>query len=201
MEFQLACLSHQTRFRFGENTVSKSWTGDPDILHVIRTSWIVMTSPNSCLVGKLGRRIAQRVTPDTTDNLSSDEDSDDEDYIFHDSDVDSIHSSDYDSSDYFSEEEDLDEELQSLIDDEPDTPETSEPQFLEDVLTNFRYICKGTIDWEDKNIDYLVSEVLQKPENCLKLLHEHLNVIRNLIKTYTGVNSLQYLRQQGHKDQ
>ena len=136
---------------------------------------------------KLGRRIAQRVTPETTDNLSSDEDSDDEDYIFHDSDVDSIHSSDYDSSDYFSEEEDLDEELQSLLDDEPDTPDTSEPQFLEDVLTNFRYIGKGPIDWEDKNIDYLVSEVLQKPENCLKLLHEHLNVIRNLILTYTGV--------------
>ena len=58
---------------------------------------------------KLGRRIAQRVTPDTSDNLSSDEDSDDEDYIFHDSDVDSIHSSDYDSSDYYSEEENLDE--------------------------------------------------------------------------------------------
>ena len=50
---------------------------------------------------KLGRRIVQRVTPETTDNLSSDEDSDDEDYIFHDSDVDSIHSSDNDSSDYF----------------------------------------------------------------------------------------------------
>ena len=136
---------------------------------------------------KLGRRIAQRVTPDTCDYLSSDEDSDDEDYIFHDSDVDSIHSSDYDSSDYYSEEENLDEELQSLLDDEPDTPETSEPQFLEDVLTNFRYIGKGPIDWEDKNIDYLVSEVLQKPENCLKLLHEHLNVIGNLILTYTGV--------------
>ena len=134
---------------------------------------------------KLGRRIAQRVTSDTCDNLSSDEDSDDEDYIFHDSDVDSIHSSDYDSSDYYSEEENLDEELQSLLDDEPDTPETSEPQFLEDVLTNFRYIGKGPIDWEDKNIDYLVSEVLQKPENCLKLLHEHLNVIGNLILTYT----------------
>ena len=58
--------------------------------------------------------------------------------------------------------------LQSLLDDEPDTPDTSEPQFLEDVLTNFRYIGKGPIDWEDKNIDYLVSEVLQKPENCLK---------------------------------
>ena len=57
---------------------------------------------------KLGRRIAQRVTPETTDNLSSDENSDDKDYIFHDSDVDSIHSSDYDSSDYFWEEEDLD---------------------------------------------------------------------------------------------
>ena len=134
---------------------------------------------------KLGRRIAQRVTPETTDNLSSDEGSDGEDYIFHDSDIDSIHSSDYDSSDYFSEEEDLDEELQSFLDDESDTPDTSEPQFLEDVLTNFRYIGKGPIDWQDKNIDYLVSEVLQKPENCLKLLHEHLNVIGNLILTYT----------------
>ena len=133
---------------------------------------------------KLGSRIAQRVTPSTNDNLSSDEDSDDVDYIFHDSDVDSVHSSDYDSSDYFSEEEDLDEELQSLLDDGPETPVTSEPQFLEDVLTNFRYIGKGPIDWEDKNIDYLVSEFLQKPENCLKLLHEHLNVIGNLILTY-----------------
>ena len=104
--------------------------------------------------------------------MSSDEDSDDEDYIFHDSDVDSVHSSDYDSSDYFSVEEDLDEKLQSLLDDEPDTPDTSKPQFLEDVLINFRYIGKGPIDWEDKNIDYLVSEFLQKPENCLKLLHE-----------------------------
>ena len=36
---------------------------------------------------KLGRRISQRVIPDTTDNLSSDEDSDDEDYVYHDSDV------------------------------------------------------------------------------------------------------------------
>ena len=41
-----------------------------------------------------------------------------------------VHSSDYDSSDYFSEEEDLDEELQSLLDDGPETPATSEPQFL-----------------------------------------------------------------------
>ena len=136
---------------------------------------------------KLGRRISQRVTLDTTDNLSSDEDSDDEDYVYHDSDVDSVHSSDYDASDYFSEEEDLDEELQSLLDDEPDTPDTSEPQFLEDVLTNFRYIGKGPIDWEDKNNDYLVSEILQKPDNCLQLLHEHLNVVGNLILTYTGV--------------
>ena len=137
---------------------------------------------------KLGRRIAQRVTPYTTDNLSSDEDSDDEDYVYHDSDVDSVHSSGYEASDYyFSEEEDLDEKLQSLLDDEPDTPDTSEPQFLEDVLTNFRYIGKGPIDWEDKNIDYLVSEVLQKPDNCLQLLHEHLNVVGNLILTYTGV--------------
>ena len=63
----------------------------------------------------------------------------------------------------------------------------SEPQFLEDVLTNFRYIGKGPIDWEDKNIDYLVSEVLQKPDKCLQLLHEHLNVVGNLILTYTGV--------------
>ena len=118
---------------------------------------------------KLGRRIAQRVTPNTNDNLSSDEDSDDEDYIFHDSDVDSVHSSDYDSSDYFSEEEDLDEELQCLLDDEPETPATSEPQFLEDVLTNFRYIGKGRIDWEDKNIDYLVSEFLQKPEKLFEV--------------------------------
>ena len=96
-------------------------------------------------------------------------------------------SSDYEASDYFSDEEDLDEELQSFLDDEPDTPDTSEPQFLEDVLTNFRYIGKGPIDWEDKNIDYLVSEVLQKPDNCLQLLHEHLNVVGNLILTYTGV--------------
>ena len=73
--------------------------------------------------------------------------------FFQDSDVDSIHSSYHDSSEFFSEEEDLDEELQSLLDDEPDTPDTSEPQFLEDVLTNFRYIGKGPIDWEDKNID------------------------------------------------
>ena len=43
---------------------------------------------------KLGRRIAQRVTPYTTDNLSSDENSDDEDYVYHDSDVGSVHSSD-----------------------------------------------------------------------------------------------------------
>ena len=50
---------------------------------------------------KLGRRIAQRVTSDTTDNLSSDEDSDDEDYIYHDSDVDSVYSSEYEASDYF----------------------------------------------------------------------------------------------------
>ena len=91
------------------------------------------------------------------------------------------------SSDYFSEEEDLDEGLQCLLDDEPGTPDTSEPQFLEDVLTNFRYTGKEPIDWEDKNIDYLVSEFLQKPENCLQLLCEHLNVVGNLILTFTGV--------------
>ena len=71
-----------------------------------------------------------------------------------------VHSSDHDTRDYFSEEEDLDKESQSLLDDEPYTPDTSEPHFSEDVLTNFRYIGKGPIDWEDKNIDYLVSEFL-----------------------------------------
>ena len=136
---------------------------------------------------KLGRRISQRVSADTSNSFSSDEDSDDDDYIYRDSDVESDHSSDYDSSDNISDEEDLDEELQALLDDESDRPEPSEPSFLEDVMTNFKYIGKGPIDWEDKSIDYLVSEFLQKPVNCMKLLHEHLNAIGNLIQTYTGV--------------
>ena len=139
---------------------------------------------------QLGRRLASRSIPSADGSGPAQEDSGDEDdskdeIIFNDSDFNS--ESDYFSSDYIDSEDDMEMELQDLIRDTQSTGEVPSSTFLQEVLEALRAINKGSINWNIVDVDELVNDYLQKPDSCLKMTHDHLNAISNLLLVHTGV--------------
>ena len=132
---------------------------------------------------QLGRRLASKSTVQPYDSTDDEDDSED-DFIYNDSDYE--FESDYISSDYES-EDDMEMELQDLIRDTESTQDVNSSTFLQEVLQALRAINKGSINWEIIDANDLVKDYFQNPDACLKMTHDHLNAISNLILIHTGV--------------
>ena len=100
--------------------------------------------------------------------------------------------SDYISSDYIDSDDDMEMEVQDLIRDTNSIGDVSSSTFLQEVLESLRAINKGSINWHRIDINDLVKDYLQKPDACLKMTHDHLNAISNLITIHTGVKVFNY---------
>ena len=128
---------------------------------------------------------SQDVTEDSDNEHSDDDDNDDNesdlDYIANDLDIDDINFDSDNSSDLKQELEDIIANAQNLQDDNP------ESTFLEDLLQKLRDNKSGKINWLLLDVDDLVNDYLKNPTQCLKLVHDELNIICNLIQVYTGV--------------
>ena len=103
----------------------------------------------------------------------------DPDYIANDSNYDINYDSDYSDA-----STDLEDELADLITDQ-DKP--TEMTFLQDLLKSLRELNRGRINWADMYVDDLVNTYLKKPLECMKMVVDELNLIGNLIQTYTGI--------------
>ena len=138
---------------------------------------------------QLGRRLASKSTASTgcsqQPSDSSDDDDSEDEFIFNDSEYDS--ESDYISSDYNDSDEDMEMEVQDLIRDTDSIGDVSSSTFLQEVLESLRSINKGSINWNIIDVSDLVKDYFQKPDACLKMTHDHLNAISNLITIHTGV--------------
>ena len=135
---------------------------------------------------QLGSRITRQTQHDNSDD-SDDENygdtQDDPDYVVNDSDLE-LNYSDY--SDDIS--EDLNEELEDLItDQEEEDTVPDEMTFLEDLLQSLRDLNRGKIDWSEMDVNDLVKKFLKHPKECMKMVVDELNLIGNLIQTYTGI--------------
>ena len=64
---------------------------------------------------------------------------------------------------------------------------SSEVIFLEDVLQSLRDLKRGKIDWSEMDVNDLVNKFLKDPKECMKMVVDELNLIGNLIQTYTGI--------------
>ena len=138
-----------------------------------------------------GSQLGCRITRQTQDNYSDDSDGDnygdeqdDSDYVVNDSNLE-LNYSDY--SDDIS--EDLNEELEDLIADQEEEEETFSDKmtFLEDLLQSLRDLNRGKIDWSEMDVNDLVNKFLKHPKECMKMVVDELNLIGNLIQTYTGI--------------
>ena len=78
-------------------------------------------------------------------------------------------------------------EVQDLIRDTDSIGDVSSSTFLQEVLESLRSINKGSINWNIIDVNDLVKGYFQKPDACLKMTHDHLNAISNLITSHTGV--------------
>ena len=139
----------------------------------------------SQLGSQMRRQIqSQDVTADSDDEDSADDDDDNEsdaDYIANDSDIDDINFNSDNSSD-------LEQELEDIIADAQDIQDDNqESTFLEDLLQKLRNKRSGKINLLLLDVDDLVNDYLKNPTQCLKLVHDELNIICNLIQIYTGV--------------
>ena len=132
---------------------------------------------------QLGRRLASKSTVQPSESTDEEDDSEDE-FIYNDSDFEC--ESDYISSDYES-DDDMEMELQDLIRDTESTQDVTSSTFLQEVLQALRAINKGSINWEIIDSDDLVKDYFQKPDASLKMTHDHLNAISNLILVHIGV--------------
>ena len=137
---------------------------------------------------QLGSRLTRQVQADYSDDDSDDDnygdEQDDPDYVANDSDLELNYNSDY--SDDLS--KDLNEELDDLIADNLDQVSvSSEVTFLEDVLQSLRDLKRGKIDWSEMDVNDLVNKFLKDPTECMKMVVDELNLIGNLIQTYTGI--------------
>ena len=63
----------------------------------------------------------------------------------------------------------------------------SEMTFLEDLLQSLRELKRGKIDWSEMDVNDLVNKFLKDPKECKKMVVDELNLIGNLIQTYTGI--------------
>ena len=59
--------------------------------------------------------------------------------------------------------------------------------FLEDLLQSLRDLNRGKIDWSEMDVNDLVNKFLKHPKECMKMVVEELNLIGNLIQTYTRI--------------
>ena len=133
---------------------------------------------------QLGSRLLRQVQIDTEDEEEADIDdaddsTEDPDYIANDSDYDINYDSDCSDA-----STDLEDELADLITDQ-DKP--TEMTFLQDVLKSLCELNRGRINWADMDVDDLVNTYLKNPPECMKMVVDELNLIGNLIQTYTGV--------------
>ena len=124
---------------------------------------------------------SQDVADDSEDSADEDDNESDSDYIANDSDVDDINFDSDNSSDLEQELEDIIAYAQDLQDD------NQESTFLEDLLQKLRDKKSGKINLLLLDVDDLVNNYLKNPTECLKLVHDELNIICNLIQVYTGV--------------
>ena len=134
---------------------------------------------------QLGSRITRQTHGDYSDDSDDDnygEEQDDPDYVVNDSDLE-LNYSDY--SDDIS--EDLNAELDDLIADQEEDTFSDEMTFLEDLLQSLRDLNRGKIDWSEMDVNDLVKKFLKHPQECMKLVVDELNLIDNLIQTYTGI--------------
>ena len=149
-----------------------------------------MTLTNLLRGSHLGSRLTRQVQPDEDSDDDSDDENygdeqDDPDYVANDSDLELNYNSDY--SDDMS--EDLNEELDDLLADNLDQQDSvaSKMTFLEDLLHSLRELKRGKIDWSEMDINDLVNKFLKDPKECKKMVVDELNLIGNLIQTYTGI--------------
>ena len=139
---------------------------------------------------QLGSRLQRQVRDANSDEDSDesfdtddgDNDSDaDSDYIANDSDVNDIYFNSDESSD-------LEDELEDILADAQELqPADQGTTFLEDLLQRLRWNKSGKINWLVLDVNDLVNNYLRKPMQCMKLVHDELNIISDLIQTYTGV--------------
>ena len=135
---------------------------------------------------QLGSRLQRQVQIDTEDDEEADIDdtdvddsTEDPDYIANDSNYDINYDSD--NSDAST---NLEDKLADLITDQ-DKP--TEMTFLQDLLKSLRELIRGRINWAEMDVDDLVNTYLKKPPECMKMVVDELNLIGNLIQTYTGI--------------
>ena len=135
---------------------------------------------------QLGRRLSRQIQTEieSDDDENGDDDTNvDPDYIANDSDSEANANSDYSQD----ESSDLEEELADLITDMEDQQPLGEQTFLDDLLKSLCELKRGKIDWSQLDVDDLVNNYLKKPAECLKMVHDELNLVGNLIQTYTGI--------------
>ena len=133
---------------------------------------------------QLGSRLQRQVQIYTEDDEEAyvddaDDSTEDPDYIVNDSNYDINYDSDYSDA-----STDLEDELADLITDQ-DKP--TEMTFLQDLLKSLCELNRGRINWADMDVDDLVNTYLKKPPECMKMVVDELNLIGNLIQTYTGI--------------
>ena len=167
--------SEQKKLRVRRRITTRETLQSSDVTNLLRGS-------------QLGRRLASKSTASTgcyqQPSDSSDDDDSKDEFIFNDSEYDS--ESDYISSDYNDSDEDMEMEVQDLIRDTDSIGDVSSSTFLQEVLESLRSINKGSINWNIIDVNDLVKDYFQKPDACLKMTHDHLNAISNLITSHTG---------------
>ena len=168
--------SEQKKSRVRRRITTRETLQSSDVTNLLRGS-------------QLGRRLAGKSTASTgcsqQPSDSSDDDDSEDEFIFNDSEYDS--ESDYISSDNNDSDEDMEMEVQDLIRDIDSIGDVSSSTFLQEVLESLRSINKGSINWNIIDVNDLVKEYFQKPDAYLKMTHDHLNAISNLITSHTGV--------------
>ena len=156
--------------------VNRRWENRPQ-----RTSTLGLDPEDVSQLLRGSQIQSQDVTDDSEDSADEDDNDSDSDYIANDSDVDDINFDSDNSSDLEQELEDIIADAQDLQDD------NQESTFLEDLLQKLRDNKSGKINWLLLDVDDLVNDYLKNPTECLKLVHDELNIIYNLIQVYTGV--------------
>ena len=119
------------------------------------------------------------------DEADTDDTNDDPDYIANDSDSDA--NANYESDFSHDDSSDLEEELADLITDTQDQQPLEHQTFLGDLLQSLHELKRSKIDWSDLDLDDLINKYLKKPAECMKMVHDELNLVGNLIQTYTGI--------------
>ena len=133
---------------------------------------------------QLGRRLSRQIQTEieSDDDENGDDDTNvDPDYIANDSDSEANANSDYSQD----ESSDLEEELADLITDMEDQQPLGEQTFLDDLLKSLCELKRGKIDWSQLDVDDLVNNYLKKPAECLKMVHDELNLVG---KSYSNIH-------------